>query len=106
VSTDGTFPPTSRYYGLAIKTFQGKDGKSLVYVSRRFLPNPASMTVLQEHEVREGDRLDNLAASLLGDPEQFWRIADANGAMRPDELTETEGRRLVITLPEGITGPK
>ena len=29
---------------------------------------------------------------------------DANGAMQPDELTETVGRRLRITLPEGITG--
>ena len=27
-------------------------------------------------------------AQYLGDPEQFWRICDANGAMRPEELTE------------------
>ena len=40
----------------------------------------------------------------LGDPEQFWRVCDANRAMRPDELTETIGRRLRITLPEGIPG--
>jgi hypothetical protein len=33
-----------------------------------------------------------------------WRLCDANGAMRPDELTETPGRRLRITLPEGIPG--
>ena len=52
----------------------------------------------------EGERLDNIAAQYLGDPEQFWRICDANGAMRPDELTETVGRRLRITLPEGIPG--
>jgi len=38
----------------------------------------------------------------LGDPELFWRVCDANRAMRPDELTETIGRRLRITLPEGI----
>jgi len=52
----------------------------------------------------EGDRLDNLTFDYLGDPEQFWRIADANRAMRPDELTETIGRQLRITLPEGIPG--
>ena len=42
--------------------------------------------------------------AYLGDPEQFWRLCDANGAMRPDELTETVGRRLRITLPEGVPG--
>ena len=55
-----------------------------------------------EHMVTEGERLDNITAQYLGDPEQFWRVCDANGAMRPDELTETIGRRLRITLPEGI----
>ena len=44
--------------------------------------------------------------SYLGDPLQYWRICDANGAMRPDELTDTAGRRLRITLPEGIPGAR
>jgi hypothetical protein len=60
--------------------------------------------LLQEYTVVEGDRLDNVAAKFIGDPEQFWQICDANAAMRPDELTETIGRRLRITLPEGIPG--
>jgi hypothetical protein len=34
----------------------------------------------------------------------FWRICDANRAMRPGALTETIGSRLRITLPEGIPG--
>jgi hypothetical protein len=55
--------------------------------------------------VTQGDRLDNIAAKYLGDPEQFWRLCDANGAMRPDALTETIGRWLRITLPEGIPRP-
>ena len=58
------------------------------------------------YSVVAGDRLDTIAAQLLGDPELFWRIADANGAMRPDELTETVGRKLRITLPAGIPGAK
>ena len=75
-----------------------------MFLKRRFLPQPESYSLLQEHVVSEGDRLDNLTARYLGDPEQFWRICDANRAMRPDELTETIGRRLRITLPEGIPG--
>jgi len=41
---------------------------------------------------------------LLGGPELFWRIADANGAMRPEDLVAKVGRQLKITLPQGITG--
>lgn len=51
-----------------------------------------------------GDRLDNLAAQYLGDPELFWRLCDANSALHPEELTERVGRRLRVTLPEGIPG--
>ena len=54
----------------------------------------------------QGDRLDNITAKYLGDPEQFWRMCDANGAIRPDELTETIGNTIRITLPQGIPGPK
>ena len=60
--------------------------------------------MLQEHTVSQGDRLDNLAAQYLGDPEQFWRLCDANAAMHPEELTQDIGRPLRITLPEGIPG--
>jgi hypothetical protein len=43
-------------------------------------------------------------ARLIGDPELFWQLCDSNGAMQPDELTETIGRKIRITLPEGIPG--
>jgi hypothetical protein len=98
------FAVTSRYYGLATATLETADGKTIVYVRRRFVPPPERFELLQEHTVVEGDRLDTITAQYLGDPEQFWRLCDANGAVRPDELTETVGRRLRITLPEGIPG--
>ena len=52
----------------------------------------------------EGERPDTIAAAHLGDPEQFWRICDANSALHPDELVADVGRRLRITLPEGVPG--
>lgn len=96
------FPPTSRYYGIETVKIETADGRTIIYVRRRFLPSPDRFALLQEHVVAEGERLDNITAKYLGDPEQFWKICDANGAMRPEELTEVIGRRLRITLPEGI----
>lgn len=98
------FPPTSRYHGIEIATMKTANGETVVYLRRRFLPSPNGMVVLLEHSVVEDERLDNIAAKHIGDPEAFWQIADANNALRPEELTETIGRRLRITLPAGIPG--
>jgi len=96
------FTPTSRYYGIPVAELETAQGKKIIYLRRRFVPPPERFELLVEHTVSEGDRLDNLAAQYLGDPELFWRLCDANGAVRPEELTEEPGRRLRITLPEGI----
>ncbi len=98
------FAPTSRYYGLDTETLVTADGRTIVYVVRRFIPPPESFQLLQEHTVTQGERLDNIAARYLGDPELFWRLCDANRAMRPEDLVAKPGRRLRITLPQGITG--
>jgi hypothetical protein len=54
--------------------------------------------------VRDGDRIDRMSAQYLGDPLLYWRICDANGVLRPDELTEIAGFSLRITLPAGVAG--
>jgi hypothetical protein len=97
------FPPTSRYHGIETVKIETADGKTVVYVRRRFIPPAERFTLLQEHTVTEGERLDNLTNQYLGDPEQFWQLCDANNAMHPDEL-ETMGLQIRITLPEGIPG--
>ncbi|MCP4329281.1 MAG: LysM domain-containing protein [Alphaproteobacteria bacterium] len=98
------FPATSRYHGIEAATIEDADGNKTVYLRRRFVPPAERFALLQLHSVVGGDRLDNLAALYLGDPEQFWQLCDANGAIRPNELIEAIGRRLRITLPEGIPG--
>lgn len=95
------FSPTSRYYGIETAVLKTSDGKKIAYLRRRFLPPAEIVTVMAEHLVTEGERLDNITARYLVDPEQFWRLCDANNAMRPDELTEVIGRRLMIPLPQG-----
>ncbi|HEX5688025.1 MAG TPA: LysM domain-containing protein [Ideonella sp.] len=96
------FPPTSRYYETPVKTLETSDGSNLVYLSRRFVPPGSRFAQLSTHVVVAGERMDHIAGAELGDPQAFWRICDANDAMRPDDLTAEIGRRLRITLPEGF----
>ena len=96
--------PNSRYYGGGVAKLERSGRESIAYLRRRFVPSPDRFAVVQEHTVVAGDRLDNLAARYLGDPEIYWLLADANGVVRPDELIEEAGRRIVITLPEGVPG--
>jgi hypothetical protein len=98
-----SFQPTSRYYSIETATYETDDGSLVRYLLRRFLPPLDRFTPIQEHLVTEGDRLDNITARYLGDPEQFWRICDANPILKPAELEELD-RRIRITLPEGIPG--
>jgi hypothetical protein len=98
------FAMTSRYFSIPTAKIEKAASETIVYVRRRFVPPPERFALLQEHTVTQGERLDNITAHFLGDPEQFWRVCDANRAMRPEELTETVGRKLRITLPEGIPG--
>ncbi|HSI59403.1 MAG TPA: LysM domain-containing protein [Ideonella sp.] len=99
------FPPTSRYYGIETTSLTGPDGTPVAYLKRRFVPPASRFALLRLHTVSEGERLDAIAARELGDPLAFWRLCDANDAMRPDALTETLGRTLRIALPEGIPAP-
>jgi len=99
-----TFPANSRYAGIEAVKVTLPDGTEVACLRQRLLPDPATFTLLTEHVVVEGDRLDNIAAVSLGDPELAWRIADASRAMRPGELTERIGRRLRITLPDAVGG--
>ncbi len=99
------FSATSRYSGIATATLVTPQGKTIIYLTRRFVPSPDLFALLQLHTVTQGERLDNIANQFLGDPSMFWQICDANNAMQPEELTETPGRQLRITLPAGIPLP-
>jgi hypothetical protein len=94
------FETTSRYYNLETDTYTSPDGREITYKLRRFLPQGADLALLQEVTVLQGDRLDLITARTLGEAEQFWRICDANDAMKPDELTDETGRTLRVPIPQ------
>jgi hypothetical protein len=99
------FAATSRYASLPTSTYTAPDKEQISYVTRRFLPQPGSFTLLLQHTVTDSDRLDNIANQYLDDPQQFWRICDSNDEISPFDLTETPGETIDISLPQGIPGP-
>jgi hypothetical protein len=95
------FDPTSRYAKCEIVTLNitNPDGttREVRYVKRRFIPPAEGMTVIVEHPVTQGERLDNITAQYIGDPTQFWRLCDANDVMDPGELEEI-GQSIKIAM--------
>ena len=100
------FPADSRYYRSGTLTYTTPEGQAITYLARRFVPQPGApnFSTVARHTVKQGDRLDLLAARYLGDPLIFWLICDANGAIEPGDLVETPGTVLQITTPQGIPG--
>jgi len=98
------FPPTSRYADVEVARLTTPDGRIIGYLRRRRVPQPESLATVGERAVRADDRIDTLAARLLGDPTQFWRLCDANAALDPEALVAEPGQVIRIALPEGVPG--
>jgi len=98
------FEPTSRYHGKSLSRSVTNTGETIVHTTRRFVPATGNFSLLQFHFVERGDRLDNLAHRYLADAQQFWKLCDANGVDKPDDLTKEVGSAIRITLPEGVPG--
>lgn len=94
------FNEDSRYFNIETVKITGTDGREIAYKKRRFLPRGETRSTLAEVAIGQGDRLDMVTSRTLGNPLQFWQVADANNAMDPSELTEEPGRRIRIPVPE------
>ncbi len=98
------FAATSRYASLPVSSYMTPSNNQIAYVTRRFLPSLDSFTLLLQHTVTDSDRLDNITAQYLDDPQQFWRVCDGNDEISPFDLTDTPGNTINITLPQGVAG--
>jgi nucleoid-associated protein YgaU len=94
------FERGSRYEQVGDAVHVDADGREIPYKLLRVLPR-AGEPGTEVHVVTLGDRLDLIADRLYGDPDQLWRIADANQATRPDRLTDRAGARLRLPRVEG-----
>jgi hypothetical protein len=97
------FVPQSRYNGVPLAVLQRRpDEPGQVYIRRRFIPAPSSIAIAARHVVQSQERPDLLAVKYFGDPLLYWRIADANAVVDPDELTDTLNRRVAIPVVQGM----
>ena len=55
-------------------------------------------TLLGEHRLKEGQRLDHLANFYIEDANGFWRISELNEAMLPDQLAEVD----IVKIPTEV----
>lgn len=94
------FDHTSRYFPLETATCTVVEGQQIAYKRRRFLPQGEALPLLVELRIGRGDRLDLLTARTIGDPLQYWRLADANNAMHPDDLTAEPDANLRVPVPQ------
>lgn len=91
------FTRSSRYDRVADRIYADRAGRQLPYKALRFIPDVQPRGA---HLVQDLDRLDLISERYFKDPEQFWRVCDANRALRPDDLLRI-GDRLIIPEPLG-----
>jgi hypothetical protein len=102
ITTD-PFAPNSRYHGATQGIYlRGPGDPGVRYLLRRFIPQRRDIAVAFEHIVHGGERPDLLSAQTLGDAQLYWRVADVNAVIDPNELTETIGSRILIPVPPGL----
>jgi hypothetical protein len=88
------FDPKSRYVRLTTYPKLDHRGRTVAVVP---VPPPPTDALLGIHVLRQGERLDHLAYRYLEDPAGFWRIAEFNGVMLAEALTEERE----IAIPAG-----
>jgi hypothetical protein len=99
-----SFGPESRYYGVPLLSLTTPAGSQVSYVARRFIPPPEEFSVLQLYRVQQGDRVDVIASTLLGNPLSYWQLCDANVVLEVDDLVASPGSFIEVTLPAGVPG--
>jgi hypothetical protein len=79
------FDPKSRYVNQTPYVVRDRRGRSVAIVPTP--PAPAE-ALLGIHVLKEGERVDHLAAKYLNDAAGYWRIAERNDVMLAEALSE------------------
>lgn len=74
----------------------GAATEAIPYLARTILPLASSFKPQTSYTILAGDRLDNIAAKLLGNPMLYWMLLEANNASDPAMLCAVPGRKIVV----------
>ena len=102
--SDNPFPLNSRYNASNIRQYTTPAGDTVPFVGRRIVPALDRYQALDRHRAVAAERIDRVADEFYGDPEQYWRICDANGVEHPAQALDPVGRLLLIPVPLEMTG--
>ena len=90
------FDPKSRYAKAETYVVTDARGRQVTVVAT---PPPPDQVQLGIHLLKQGERLDLLAAKYLSDPAGYWRVAEENDVMLAEALTES--REIEIPVKAG-----
>ena len=85
----------SRYVNAS--TYKATDQRGRKVLALTVADKPVQ-TLLGEHLLKEGQRLDHLANFYIEDANGFWRISELNEAMLPDQLAEVH----IVKIPTEV----
>lgn len=93
--------PSSRYAGLPERHVALPGGRAAPVLAQRIIPPPGAPPA-GEFATRQDERADALAARVLGDPLQWWRLCDAS--LLPHAQALVGPSRRVLRLPPLVEG--
>lgn len=79
------FNEKSRYRNTPKYSAKDRRGRDVLVMA---VPEQPQQFVLGIHALKQGQRIDHLAAQYTADNAGFWRIAEANDVMLPEALSE------------------
>ncbi len=79
------FDKKSRYAESKTYTVTDHRGRTVTVV---VVPERTEEVSIGSHILKQGQRIDHLAAKYIEDPAGYWRICELNGQMLPEALTE------------------